>query len=197
MLIFYYYSQKKDNRVSLSTRSAGGKMKIYIMRHGDAANIAGKDSLRPLTQQGLFETERMGFWLAQNKPQLTNVFVSPYLRAQQTCENVTEALTKSGLLNNLIPETLDLITPSGNARQVHDFIDGLFQLKKPSSENCDFSDNQAILFISHMPFVSYLVAELTTSFNTPIFSTGAVAVIDYDVKQMKGQLVDIVVPAKV
>jgi len=189
MVIFYYYSQKKDNRVSLSTRSAGGKMQIYIMRHGDAANIAGKDSLRPLTQQGLFEAERMGLWLAHSKPKLTNVFVSPYLRAQQTCAKVSEKLAKSGLLNDIAPETLDVITPSGNARQVHDFIDGLFQLKGQSS------DNQAVLFISHMPFVSYLVAELTTSFNTPIFSTGAIAIIDYDIEQMKGELVDIVSPA--
>ena len=172
-------------------------MQIYIMRHGDAANIAGKDSLRPLTQQGVLEAEKMGLWLARTKPKLTNVFVSPYLRAQQTCAKVTEALTMSGLLNGVSPETLGFITPSGNARQVHDFIDGLFQLKESSSENDFVGDNQAILFISHMPFVSYLVAELTTSFNTPIFSTGAIAVIDYDVEQMTGQLVDIVAPSKI
>jgi len=171
-------------------------MQIFIMRHGEAANIAGEDSLRPLTKQGLLEAEKMGLWLARSKLKLRHVFVSPYLRAQQTCINVTDALTRATLVNDIVPETLDFITPSGNARQVHDFIDGLFQSDDSLiKDNCG-DDNQAIIFVSHMPFVSYLVAELTASFNTPIFSTGAIAMIDYDIEQMKGQLVDIVAPEK-
>ena len=171
-------------------------MQIFIMRHGEAANIVGEDSLRPLTKKGLTETEKMGFWLARRKSVLMNVFVSPYIRAQQSCANVTDVLHKAPLLNEIVPKTLDFITPSGNARQVHDFIDGLFQSDDSLiNENCG-DDNQAIIFISHMPFVSYLVAELTASFNTPIFSTGAIAMIDYDIEQMKGQLVDIVAPEK-
>lgn len=175
-------------------------MQIFIMRHGEAANIAGKDSSRPLTKQGLLETEKMGRWLVSNKSKLTNVFVSPYLRAQQTCAKVTDAFKKSTLLNNVTIETLDFITPSGNARHVHDFIDGLFPGDVCISENNStvqgdkLDEEQAILFISHMPFVSYLVAELTGSLDTPIFSTSTVAVIDYDLKQMKGKLVDMVTP---
>jgi len=172
-------------------------MQIFIMRHGEAANIAGEDSLRPLTKQGLLESEKMGLWLARSKMKLRHVFVSPYLRAQQTCKNVTGALTNASLFNDNAPETLDFITPSGNARQVHDFIDGLLQSDDSLIKDNSVDDNQAILFVSHMPFVSYFVAELTASFNTPIFSTGAIAIIDYDIKKMKGQLVDIVAPAKV
>ncbi len=43
-----------------------------------------------------------------------------------------------------------------------------------------------------MPFVSYLVGELTNSTNMPIFATGSIAVIDYDTEKMQGQLVEIV-----
>ena len=178
-------------------------MQIYIMRHGEAANISGEDSLRPLTKQGMLEADKMGLWLACNAPQLTNVYVSPYLRAQQTCANVTDALEKSALFNKVSTETLDFITPSGNASQVHDFIDGLFQGNDFIIENSvvpqknGSGENQAILFVSHMPFVSYLVAELTDSPNTPIFSTGAIAIIDYDLKQMKGQLIALVTPTEV
>jgi len=172
-------------------------MKIFIMRHGEAANTFGEDSRRLLTKKGLLETEKMGQWLARSEPKLTNVFVSPYLRAQQTCKNVIDALSKMRQLNGITPETLDFITPSGDARQVHDFIDGIL-LHKDSliKDNCS-DDHQAILFISHMPFVSYLVAELTGSLNTPIFSTAAIAIIDYDIKQMEGQLIELVAPAKV
>lgn len=177
------------------------------MRHGEAANIAGEDSLRPLTKQGVLETEKMGFWLACCKPQLMNVFVSPYIRAQQTCVNVIDALTKAALLKDtfldtLAPETLDIITPSGNARQVHDFIDGLFQSNDSFIEEnhigrSNSDESKAILFVSHMPFVSYLVGELTGTLNLPIFPTGAIAIIDYDIEQMQGQLVEIMSPAKV
>ena len=172
-------------------------MKIYIMRHGEAASIAGEDSLRPLTKQGMLETEKMGRWLAQRKPRLMNVFVSPYLRAQQTCVNVTNVLTKAELLDGTVPETLNFITPEGNARQLHDFIDGLFQSNDALIKSDCLDDNQAVLFVSHMPFVSYLVGELTGTLEAPIFSTGTIAVIDYDIKLMQGQLVNMVSPAKV
>ncbi|HCH70248.1 MAG TPA: phosphohistidine phosphatase SixA [Colwellia sp.] len=167
-------------------------MKIFIMRHGDAANITGDDSLRPLTEQGDLEAEIMGQWLLHNKTKLLDVFVSPYLRAQQTYNNVSSFLIKANLLVNK-PKTLDLITPSGNAQHVHDFLDGLLS----ESNEADYGEkNSAILFVSHMPFVSYFVAELTDKNQMPIFSTGAIAVIDYETKHMQGQLVDIISPAK-
>lgn len=168
-------------------------MHIYIMRHGDAANIAGEDSLRPLTKQGMLETKKMGQWFASSKIKMLTVFVSPFLRAQQTCDNVTDGLLKASLLSKNTIETLDFITPAGNAAQVHDFIDGFVQEKSTSELN----SGQAILFVSHMPFVSYLVNELTGSENLPIFSTGAVALIDYDIKLMQGNLVNIFSPATV
>lgn len=46
-----------------------------------------------------------------------------------------------------------------------------------------------------MPLVSYLVAELTYDQQSPIFQTAAVAHIDYDIKTMKGQLVQLISPA--
>jgi len=168
-------------------------MQIFIMRHGDAANITGEDSLRPLTEQGLFEAKIMGLWLIQNSPKLVDVFVSPYVRAQQTCATVASYLIKADLLTNQ-PKTLDLITPSGNARQMHDFLDGL--LSQFNEADCS-DNNAAILIVSHMPFVSYLVAQLTENHQMPIFATGAVAIIDYDTTRMKGQLVDVISPTQV
>lgn len=167
-------------------------MQIFIMRHGEAANLVGDDSLRTLTDQGVVEAKIMGQWLLQSRPKLLDVFVSPYIRAQQTCANVSSSLIKANLFTNQV-KTLDLITPSGDASQVHDFLDGLLSQYNTTEL---VGNNSAVLFVSHMPFVSYFVAELTDKHQMPIFSTGAIAVIDYDTQRMKGQLVEIMSPEK-
>jgi len=164
-------------------------MQIFIMRHGEAANVAGDDSLRPLTAQGINEAKIMGQWLLQKKTKLIDVFVSPYIRAQQTCDNVSSLLLKANLLVNP-PETVNFITPSGNAQHVHDFLDGLLSQRQEIDNNKDFG----VLFVSHMPFVSYFVAELTDKNKMPIFPTGAIAVIDYDTKRMQGELMRLISP---
>lgn len=173
-------------------------MYIFIMRHGEAANIEGQDSLRPLTENGIIEAEKMGLWLVK-KPlfNIIKTFVSPYKRAIQSANSVLSIINKHDENINLTPEILDLITPSGNANDVHNYIDGLFQsnIEQKIDEGKDVIP--AILFVSHMPFVSYLVGELTNSATMPIFSTGAIAIIDYDGESMKGKLIDIVSPESV
>lgn len=167
-------------------------MQIFIMRHGEASpqdfSSTSGDSIRPLTEKGCSEAKNTGQWLAKKNVPAFDIFVSPYLRAQQTSENVVKALSCELQAPAIHLDTIDFITPDGNARQVHDFIDGAIAV---SAE----SDNKAILLVSHMPFVCYLVAELTKSQNTPIFATGAVAHIDYDAQQMHGQLVEIYTPS--
>ncbi len=171
-------------------------MQIYIMRHGEAQHITGlasvDDSQRLLTDQGQLEAQMMGKWLATMATKLDNIFVSPYVRAQQTCQKVIKTIGSSAEADAATvlasPVTLDFITPSGDAKQVHDFIDGM--VSELEGENKD----PAILFVSHMPLVSYLVAELTNSANAPIFATAAIAEIEYDVEKMQGELVRLVSP---
>jgi phosphohistidine phosphatase len=172
-------------------------MQIFIMRHGEAANNPAVDAIRPLTKKGIIETTKMGVWLAQQNIILKHIFVSPYLRAQQSCTSV--CLSMQEKLSAVVPsaETLDIITPSGNANQVHDFIDGLLQGVDYLASEINPIEKHAILFVSHMPFVSYLVGELTSSVDMPIFSTGSVAVIDYDVENMQGHLVNMLSPEKI
>lgn len=168
-------------------------MYIFIMRHGEAANIDVEDSRRPLTKKGVIEAQKMGRWLADHKLPKIKVFVSPYLRAQQSCENVVTAIKDLKSSHEITPETLNFITPSGDSQQVHDFIDGLSHLCN-TLEKDNVPTEESILLVSHMPFVSYLVGELTNSTNMPIFATGAIATIDYDIKKMQGQLIDLVCP---
>ena len=157
------------------------------MRHGEAQNFVEQgnrdDSQRMLTREGGQEAHVMASWLHQQTIKPTHVFVSPYRRAQQTCEIVTSAVQITAM-------TLDFITPSGNAKQVHDFIDGWCSVKAtelPQQEPC-------LLIVSHMPLVSYLVGEITRFENAPIFATAGIAHIDYDVERMQGKLLGLVTP---
>ncbi|MCW8834551.1 MAG: phosphohistidine phosphatase SixA [Colwellia sp.] len=167
-------------------------MQIFIMRHGEASNQCfisnPSDALRPLTTLGEFEAKKMGQWLANTQFNEIEILVSPYLRAQQTCEQVVKSLTEKGLVPTEV-KTIDFITPDGDVQQTHDFIDGFIE----DSSN----EIKAMLLVSHMPFVSYLVAQLTKSQNMPIFETGAIAQISYERHLMQGQLVNLVSPATV
>ena len=177
-------------------------MQLYIMRHGEAQNFVEQgsrdDSQRALTAQGQLEAKMMATWLQKMEIQPTQVFVSPYVRAQQTCAIATSTMQTA-------ITTLDFITPSGDAKQVHDFIDGWCSeqvaalalqnlTQKLASEPVIPEQEQSLLIISHMPLVSYLVAQLTQSGNAPIFATAGIAHIDYDIDKMQGSLQRLISP---
>ncbi len=178
-------------------------MQLYIMRHGEAQHVIKStgmnDSQRPLTKQGVFEAEIMGRWLASITGTLNTIFVSPYLRAQQTCTTLVETRekhlhSKSAEKSLIKPITLDCITPSSDAKQVHDYLDGFLLAQDKKSQLETEIQQQAVLIVSHMPLVSYLVAELTKSSYAPIFATAAIIQIDYDIHKMQGQFVRLVSP---
>lgn len=157
-------------------------MQIFVMRHGQAENIAPSDALRPLTENGINEARTSAQWFAENQHVFDCVFVSPYLRAQQTADTVIEQLKSVGER-----KTLSFITPEDNAKEVHDYLDAVFSLEQ----------YKKILLVSHMPLVSYLVAELTSDNTMPIFQTASVAQIEYDTTRMLGEFVTLVSPNEV
>lgn len=163
------------------------KMQLFIMRHGEAQNFVEQgscdDSQRALTQQGQQEAQVMAAWLQKKHTPPTQVFVSPYIRAQQTCAIVTSQIETT-------VTTLDFITPSGDAKQVHDFLDGFCNADMDSKTQ----QEQSILIVSHMPLVSYLVAQLTQFESAPIFATAGIAHIEYDINKMQGQLLGLITP---
>jgi len=157
-------------------------MQVFIMRHGQAEPIAPSDALRPLTASGINEAKITGQWLADNQHHFDCIFVSPYLRAQQTADTVIEQLTAEQTR-----KTLSFITPEDSAKEVHDYIDAI----------CSVEKYQKILLVSHMPLVSYLVAELTFDNTMPIFQTASVALIEYDLEKMQGEFVTLVSPNEI
>ena len=172
-------------------------MQIYIMRHGEAhfsdGNLQFSDVERPLTEQGKNDVAAMGQWLSTLEIPFLTVFTSPFIRAQQTSV-IVHSKIESLLIDKKI-ETLPFITPSDSAKEVHDFLDGY--LVENFTANINEQTLSAILLVSHMPLVSFLVSELTQSPEAPLFATGAIAEINYDVEKMQGTLIRMITPAEI
>jgi len=156
-------------------------MRIFIMRHGQASNLAVADAERPLTAEGIDEVSTMAQWLKSLPFEFDHIYVSPFKRAQQTASTVNNILHTHDK-----PTTLNFITPSGSVNDMHNFLDGC----------CDDKQSEKrVLIVSHMPLVSYLVAELTNEHSAPIFQTASIAEIDYDDIEMTGHLQQMVCPS--
>jgi len=160
-------------------------MQLFIMRHGNASQFGVSDAQRELTEKGKSEVLVMAAYIQDNKLSFDRVIVSPFKRAQQTAQILLSAIDCA-----VLAETLDFIIPSGSARNVHDYIDGL--IAKDKSVN---NQLEKLLIISHMPLVSYLVEELTQGQDSPIFQTAAIAKISYDNCHMTGHLDTLVSPS--
>lgn len=124
-------------------------MKLYILRHGDAADHGDRryasDAERPLTPKGIKRTRQLVNALRQMEITFDVIYSSPLVRARQTAEIVARGLDlekKLRLSNHLSPSAayVDLIAQVENAR--------------PSSD--------AILLVGHEPYLSGLISLLCT-----------------------------------
>ena len=119
-------------------------MQIIFMRHGEAVYRAATDGERPLNelghQQALSTGQQLGEWLA-GRP-VDNIIVSPYVRAQETCQNVMHA---ASLHEPVI--TFDGIRPACNARDALDYLATI--------------PGELVLVVCHMSIVAFMVSILT------------------------------------
>lgn len=106
------------------------------MRHGEAELHAASDSQRPLSALGVEEARRAGAWLASQALDISLVCHSPYLRAQQTVEQVCHTLGQRQ------QSQLDVLVPSGQPAAVLQAVDSL--------------DIQTVLCVSHQPLLGNL-----------------------------------------
>ena len=133
---------------------------VFIMRHGQAEELAGRDRDRTLTREGQAQSLAMGQWLAQQAVPPSRALVSPYVRARQTFDLVNQALQ---LPAAQFAELKDL-TPHGDPALVRDYLQAAVT-----------SSNGALLIVSHMPLVSFLVELLDPRHLAPMFPTSAIA----------------------
>ena len=95
-------------------------MQVFIMRHGDAALDAASDSVRPLTTNGCDESRLMANWLKGQKVEIERVLVRPFLRAEQTLEEVGDCLNLPSSA-----EVLPELTPCGDVGLVSAYLQAL------------------------------------------------------------------------
>ncbi|CNJ12397.1 phosphohistidine phosphatase SixA [Yersinia mollaretii] len=145
-------------------------MQVFIMRHGDAALDAASDALRPLTLCGQDESRQIASWLNEQSVDIDQILVSPYLRAEQTLE-VVRGVMPLPAEQEVMPE----LTPGGDAAFISCYLQALAK-----------EDHEAVLVISHLPLVGYLVAELCPGQCPPMFATSAIACISLNGETGKG-----------
>ncbi|MEL0638394.1 phosphohistidine phosphatase SixA [Marinomonas sp. TI.3.20] len=116
------------------------KKRLYVLRHGNAfAHGYERDDLRELTPEGVDEVKQTARAFKERGERLDAVFVSPYVRAQQTADYFLETLGQVGLVAQSCP----LITPSGKE------LDVALWLNDQTADS--------ILLITHQPFAHQLV----------------------------------------
>lgn len=151
---------------------------LYIVRHGEAEPVLADDASRELTNHGRQEAQKTAIWLKKQVTEFDLVLASPFVRAQQTKDEIAEHIN---FKEQLVSEA---IIPSGDAAAVADEI--LARI-----DNLDQVDAD-ILCVSHMPLVSYLIGELAGY--TPIMATAGVAKIKVELTKWRGQLETLIAP---
>ena len=124
-------------------------MKLYILRHGEAADHGDRryasDAERPLTPKGVKRTRQLTNALRQMDITFNVILTSPLVRARQTAEIVARGLEREKHLRltnhlSLSGAYVDLVAQIENAR--------------PQAK--------AILIVGHEPHLSGLISLLCT-----------------------------------
>lgn len=119
--------------------------RLYVLRHGNAAPYGyDQDELRELTKLGIVEVKAAAAAFREKNLSFDKVFVSPYVRAQQTAKVFLAGLDAASSF-----EDLSLITPDGQPMAVAAWLND--------------QPYHSILLVTHQPFahqfVDYLVDE--------------------------------------
>ncbi len=108
-------------------------MQIFILRHGEADPYTQPDCQRHLTGRGILETEAI---LARQQIHLQNItqlWASPYVRAQETAKLVQKTLP------HLAIQTTDLLVPEADPHRLAKAIEA--------------AEIDNVLLVSHQPLV--------------------------------------------
>lgn len=110
-------------------------MKLYLMRHGQAANPQ-IDPEQGLTSQGRADIEQLAQRLIDQNVRFTQVFHSEKARARQTAEIMAEAIAPA-----VVPQQLAGLKPNDDPREllpnIADWnVDTLITSHLPSSPAC-------------------------------------------------------------
>ncbi len=148
-------------------------MKLYIMRHGQAQISAPSDSQRALTPLGQEQTAIMAKWLRNTASSFDVAFVSPYKRALQTFDIVSQQVRMSGH-----HYCLEELTPESNPSTCGDAL--LAYCAEHKATNA--------FAVSHLPLVGLVINDLCRGDFVPAFTTSSIACLDIDLVEWQGRL---------
>lgn len=119
-------------------------MLITIMRHGEAQFRAASDSSRQLTEQGRKDNLATTSALLSHNPEFSHALHSPYLRAQQTAEDLCTSL------GGLASESCEMLTPDVPVTDLLSYLQHFCEERQVSS----------LLLVGHNPLLSHLLSLL-------------------------------------
>lgn len=115
-------------------------MRLFIVRHGEAAFDAKSDRLRPLTERGRADCKRQVTEHLSTLSEVTTIWCSELLRAQQTAEIFAQHLSVQ-------IESKRFLSPDTDPALVLKALDEL-------------PETTSLLMVSHQPLVGCLVSLL-------------------------------------
>lgn len=137
-------------------------MELFILRHGQAEPQITSDEVRQLTQKGRADVARVVRASLTDLGDITHLWVSPLVRAQQTAEIAGE------IIGNIQPYTTELLVPEADPQ-------ALFQ-------QLQLSECSSLLLVSHQPLVSRILDTLCgTEDGYHEMGTSSLACVDIDV----------------
>ena len=129
-------------------------MKLFLLRHATATDVAPNDEERALTQEGREEARIAGAALARMSVKPSYVLSSPLVRARQTAEIAAKSLK--------FAKQVELIDELENGTTTANLLKAL--------KSC-VSDSEIIL-VGHMPSLAEHLAALIGSENADAFPIG-------------------------
>lgn len=145
-------------------------MKLWLLRHGEAEPTRPVDAARCLTAYGRQQAQQAAQLL---KPrQLKLMLVSPYVRAQQTADEVCAQLDYQGLRSSAA-----WLTPDSELREV------LAEL--------DRYEQDEVLLVTHQPLVGSLASWLIHGHRQQPLAMGTASLAELDGPAFAGALMDL------
>jgi len=148
-------------------------MKLYLLRHGTASDVAPSDAERKLTREGEEEARVAGLALAELGVKPSYVLSSPLVRARQTAEIAARAMKFRGAV-----ELVDELTNGTSTPELVKLLQS-------------YSSADEMLLVGHMPSLSEHLAVLIGSKSPQGFPLGKGSVACVDAVEMRpghGQL---------
>lgn len=148
-------------------------MKLYLLRHASASDVAPSDAARELTREGRDEARVAGAALAELGVKPSHILSSPLVRARQTAEIAAEAMK--------FPDDVEPLDELANGASTPSLLKALRS----------YASAGEVLLVGHMPSLAEHLAALIGAENAQGFPLGKASVACIELEQLRagtGQL---------